>query len=69
MTCGFAKQFAARRALHPLKINPLHLGWSNDLPAFRAYRVERCQHLFEIDLPRSWHWLEVCVTTLTKCNT
>jgi hypothetical protein len=38
MTCGFAKQFAARRALHPLKINPLHLGWSNDLPALGTPR-------------------------------
>jgi hypothetical protein len=53
-----SKPFSARWTLHPLKINPLHLGGCNDLPAFRAKRVERRQHFFEIDLLSAGHGSE-----------
>jgi hypothetical protein len=33
--------------------------------AIRAYRIEQCPHLFEIDLPRAWHWLAILVGPVT----
>src|SRR5580692_4526271 len=38
-----------------LKVDAPHLGGRNQLSTFRAYRIERCLHFFEIDLPRAWH--------------
>ena len=49
------KLFSARRTFHPLEINSLRLGGCNDLSAFRADGIEGRQHVFEIDLPRTWH--------------
>ena len=55
---GYAlrKQFSTRRTLHPLKINPLHLGGCNYLPTFRADRIEGRQHFCEIDFLAADHF-------------
>ncbi|HXM59426.1 MAG TPA: hypothetical protein VN950_01130 [Terriglobales bacterium] len=47
--------FSARRTLHPLEIDPLHLGGFDDLPAFRADRIEGRLQLFELDFPAADH--------------
>ena len=53
------KLFSARRTLDPLKVDAPHLGRRNQLSTFRAYRIERCLHFFEIDLPRARHDLGI----------
>jgi hypothetical protein len=49
------KSLSAHRAFDTLKVDTAHLGRRNQSSTFGAYRIERCPHFFEIDLPRPWH--------------
>ena len=49
------KSVSTRRTLDTLKVDAPHLGRRNHAATLGAHRIERCPHLFEIDLPRAWH--------------
>jgi hypothetical protein len=45
------KSLSAHRTLDTLKVNAPHFCGRDHLSTFRAYRIERRPHFFEIDLP------------------
>jgi len=54
-TVSHSKLFSAYRTLDTLTVDAPHLSGRNQPSTFRAYRIERRLHLFEIDLPGAWH--------------
>jgi|HubBroStandDraft_6_1064221.scaffolds.fasta_scaffold08282_4 hypothetical protein len=55
------ESLSAHRTLDTLKVDAPHIGRRNQSSAFRAYRIERRPHLFEINLLTAGHGLSILV--------
>jgi hypothetical protein len=60
------ESLSAHRTLDTLKVDAPHIGRRNQSSAFRAYRIERRPHLFQIDLSRAWRHLGILVPQVRR---